>query len=251
MTENHTFACSKNKPGNKSTEMETMTLQAKPRKALGKVATKAVRKENLIPCVLYGGDEIQHFTLAPLDLRTLVYSPEFKTVEINLDGQMHKCILKHVQYHPVDERILHIDFLRLIEEHPIKIEVPVSFQGVAIGLKSGGKLIKKMRSVKIKTTPEFLIDKIVLDTTAMELGQSARIKDLIIGEGIEILNNEDIPVASIDIPRALRTADDATAATPVAAAATPAAAAPAAKAAAGDKKAPAAKAAAPAAKPKK
>lgn len=231
--------------------METMTLQAIPRKALGKVATKAVRKENLIPCVLYGGDAIQHFTLAPLDLRTLVYSPEFKIVEINLDGQVHKCILKHVQYHPVDERILHIDFLRLIEEHPIKIQIPVSFQGVAIGLKSGGKLIKKMRSVKIKTTPEFLIDKIVLDTTSMELGQSARIKDLIIGEGIEILNNEDIPVASIDIPRALRTADEPSAVTPSAAAATPAAAAPAAKAAAGDKKAPAAKAAAPAAKPKK
>lgn len=234
--------------------METMTLQAKPRTALGKVATKAVRKENLIPCVLYGGNEIQHFTLAPLDLRTLVYSPEFKTVEINLDGVIHRCILKNVQYHPVDERILHIDFLRLIENHPIKIEVPVSFQGVAIGIKSGGKLIKKMRSVKIKTTPEFLIDKIVLDTTSMELGSSSRIKDLIIGDGIEILNNEDIPVASIDIPRALRTADDATAATATTAvaASTPAkAAAPAAKAAAGDKKAPAGDKKAPAAKPKK
>jgi len=229
--------------------METMTLQAKPRTALGKVATKAVRKENLIPCVLYGGEEIQHFTLAPLDLRTLVYSPEFKVVEINLDGAVHKCILKNVQYHPVDERILHIDFLRLIENHPIKIEVPVSFQGLAIGLKSGGKLIKKMRSVKVKMTPENLIDKIVLDTTTMELGQSKRIKDLLVGEGVEILNNEDIPVASIDIPRALRTADDA-ATTPVAAAAaTPAAAAPAAKGATPDKKAPAAKA--PAAKPKK
>ncbi|MEP6646339.1 MAG: 50S ribosomal protein L25 [Saprospiraceae bacterium] len=227
--------------------MEVMSLQAKSRNGLGKVATKAVRKENLIPCVLYGGDEIQHFTLAPLDLRTLVYSPEFKKVEINLDGKVHSCILKHVQYHPVDERILHIDFLRLIEDHPIKIQVPVSFQGVAVGLKSGGKLIKKMRSVKVKTTPEYLIDKIVLDTTSMELGTSQRIKDLIVGEGIEILNNEDIPVASIDIPRALRTSDDA-AATPSAVATIPTAATPAAKGAApaADKKATAAKA--PAAK---
>src|SRR4030095_4735181 len=194
-----------------------------------------VRRENRVPCVLYGGEEIQHFTLAPLDLRTLVYSPEFKIVEINLDGQVYKCILKHVQYHPVDERIMHIDFLRLIEDHPIKIEVPVSFQGLALGLKSGGKLIKKMRSVKIKTTPENLIDKIVLDTTPMALGQSARIKDLVVGDGIEILNGENIPVASIDVPRALRAEPEATtiataAATPaVAAAATPAA--PAGKAA--------------------
>lgn len=225
--------------------MEVMTLQAKPRKGLGKVATKAIRKENLIPCVLYGGDEIQHFTLAPLDLRTLVYSPEFKIVEINLDGTIHKCILKNVQYHPVDERILHIDFLRLIEDHPIKIDVPISFQGLAVGLKSGGKLIKKMRSVTVKTTPEHLIDKIVLDTTSMELGQSSRIKDLVLSEGIEILNNENIPVASIDIPRALRTGTEETttaAVTPAAGAAvTPVAGAAATPAAAGKAAPPAAK----------
>ena len=152
--------------------MEVMTLNASTRKDLGKVATKAVRKSNLIPCVLYGGNELQHFTLAPLDLRTLVYSPEFKVVEINVDGQVHKCILKSVQYHPVTDSIMHIDFLRLIENHPIKIEVPISFEGVAHGLKAGGKLIKKMRKVKIKTLPENLIDKIVLDTTSMGLGQS-------------------------------------------------------------------------------
>jgi large subunit ribosomal protein L25 len=229
--------------------MEVMTLQATPRKEFGKTASKTIRRENMIPCVLYGGEDVQHFTLAPLDLRKLVYSPEFKIVEINLDGQVHKCILKHVQYHPVDEKILHIDFLRLIEDHPIKIEVPVSFQGVAVGLKSGGKLIKKMRSVKIKATPEHLIDKIVLDTTNMELGTSQRIKDLIVSDEIEILNSENIPVASIEIPRALRLGDETTATaatpgatpagtTPVVAAATPAA--PAA-AAGKDKKAPAKK----------
>ncbi len=212
--------------------MEVMTLQAKGRKNLGKVATKAVRKDKLIPCVLYGGDEIQHFTLAPLDLRTLVYSPEFKIVEINLDGNVHKCILKHVQYHPVDERIMHIDFLRLIDEHPIKIEVPISFEGIAVGLKSGGKLIKKMRSVKVKLTPELLIDKIVLDTTPMELGQSHRIKDLVVAEGIEILNNENIPVATVGIPRALRSGPEETpGATAIATAVTPVAGAPGAPAA--------------------
>jgi large subunit ribosomal protein L25 len=216
--------------------MEVMTLQAQTRKNLGKVATKAVRKEKLIPCVLYGGEDILHFTLTPLDLRSLVYSPEFKIVEIDLDGTKHRCILKHVQYHPVDERILHIDFLRLIEEHPIKIEVPISFQGLAIGLKSGGKLIKKMRSVKIKTTPENLIDKIVLDTTPMTLGQSARIKDLVVGDGVEILNGENIPVASIDIPRALRAEPEAT--TIATAAATPAATTTAAPAAPAGKAAP-------------
>ena len=211
--------------------MEVFKLTAQPRTDLGKVATKAVRKENRVPCVLYGSDEIQHFTLAPLDLRTLVYSPEFQVVEIDLDGTLHRCILKDVHYHPVDERILHIDFLRLVEDHPVKVNVPISFQGVAVGIKSGGKLIKKMRNVTIKTTPEHLIDKIVLDTTPMELGQSLRIKDLKEYEGIEVLNNENIPVATIEVPRALRTGTDDTATTP-AAAATPAATPAAAKTAA-------------------
>ncbi len=108
---------------------------------------------------------------------------------------------------------MHIDFLRLIENHPIKIEVPISFEGVAVGLKAGGKMIKKMRKVKIKTIPENLIDKIVLDTTPMGLGQSQRIKDLQLAEGVEVLNNENIPIATIDIPRALRgaAAEDAAA----------------------------------------
>src|SRR6187402_1761511 len=213
--------------------MEVMTLNASPRTDLGKKATKANRKANRIPCVLYGGNELQHFTLAPLDLRTLVYSPEFKVVEINVSGTIHKCILKSVQYHPVTESIMHIDFLRLIDNHPIKIEVPISFEGIANGLKSGGKLIKKMRKVKIKTLPENLVDKITLDITPMELGQSQRIKDLQLSEGIEVLNNENIPIATIDIPRALRgaAAEDATAkAAPAAKAAAPAAKAAAAPA---------------------
>ncbi len=226
--------------------MEVFKLTAQPRTNLGKVATKADRKGNRVPCVLYGSEEIQHFTLAPLDLRTLVYSPAFKIVEIDLDGTLHKCILKDVQYHPVDEKILHMDFLRLVEDHPIKVNIPISFEGVASGIKSGGKLIKRMRNVTIKTTPAHLIDKIVLDTTPMGLGQSQRIKDLKEYEGIEILNNENIPVATIDVPRALRgvTEDTTAAAGATPAKAAPAKAAPAAKAPAA--KAPAAKA--PAAK---
>lgn len=212
--------------------MEVLTLNAAPRTNLGKTATKAIRKDNRIPCVLYGGNEIQHFTLAPLDLRPLIYSPEFKIVEINLNGENHRCILKSAQFHPVTDNIMHIDFLRLIENHPVKVDVPISFEGIAQGLKAGGKLIKKMRKVTIKTIPQQLIDRAVLDTTTMGLGQSQRVKDLITGEGIQILNNENIPVATIDIPRALRGAgaEDAAGATPGAKTAAAPAKAPAAAA---------------------
>jgi len=191
--------------------MEVLTLNAIPRKDLGKAATKAVRNADLVPCVLYGGNENLHFTVVPLDLRELIYSPEFKVVEINLEGETHRCIIKSAQFHPVTDKVLHIDFLRLIDNHKVKVDIPISFEGIAVGIKEGGKLIKKMRKVSIKTVPAHLIDKIVLNTTRMKLGESLRIKDLQVSEGIEILNNSNIPIATIEIPRALRGGDAATA----------------------------------------
>lgn len=186
--------------------MEVITLQAEPRTSLGKAATKSDRRNDTVPCVLYGGNEIHHFTVKPLALRDLVYTPQFKTVIIELGGTSYTCILKDLQVHPVTEKILHVDFLRLIDNHPIKVEVPVSFEGVAQGLKSGGKMIKKVRKVKIKSLPHNLVDKLVLDTTPMGLGQTQRVRDLEIPNGVEVLNNSSIPVATIDIPRALRQA---------------------------------------------
>lgn len=184
--------------------MQVVTLAGAARKNLGKTATKAVRNADLVPCVLYGSNEVQHFTVKPLDLRPIVYTPEFHIVEIHLDGQPHRAILKDVQVHPVNEKIMHVDFLRLVENHPVKVNVPVAFEGIAQGLKSGGKLIKKIRSVNIKAVPANLVDKIVLDTTEMGLGQTQRIKDLQVPEGVDVLHNGNIPLASIDVPRALR-----------------------------------------------
>lgn len=186
--------------------MEVVTLQAEPRTTLGKSASKSTRRSDNVPCVLYGGKEVHHFTVKPLDLRDLVYTPQFKTVVVELGGTSYNCILKDIQVHPVTEKIMHADFLRLIDNHPIKVEVPVSFEGVAQGLKSGGKMIKKVRKVKIKSLPSALVDKLVLDTTSMGLGQTQRVRDLEVPAGVEVLNNSSIPLATIDIPRALRQA---------------------------------------------
>ena len=97
-------------------------------------------------------------------------------VEINLEGEIHRCIIKSAQFHPVTDKVLHIDFLRLIDNHKVKVDIPISFEGIAVGIKEGGKLIKKMRKVSIKTVPEHLIDKIVLNTTRMKLGESLQNK---------------------------------------------------------------------------
>lgn len=192
--------------------MQVITINGQIRKDLGKKGAKAVRDQEQIPCVLYGGDEVVHFSTTPADVRHLIYSADFKIAEVVVDGKPFKCILKDKQFHPVTDAILHLDFLRLVDNQPVKVEVPLRFKGTAAGVKAGGKLLQKLRTVKIKTIPQKLVDEINLDVSHLELGQSVRVRDIAAIEGVEILNSPSIPVATIEIPRALRSAAQAEAA---------------------------------------
>lgn len=192
--------------------MQVITINGQIRKDLGKKGAKAVRDQEQIPCVLYGGDEVVHFSTTPADVRHLIYSADFKIAEVVVDGKPFKCILKDKQFHPVTDAILHLDFLRLVDDQPVKVEVPLRFKGTAAGVKAGGKLLQKLRTVKIKTIPQKLVDEINLDVSHLELGQSVRVRDIAAIEGVEILNSPSIPVATIEIPRALRSAAQAEAA---------------------------------------
>ena len=186
--------------------MQTVAIKGEARTDLGKKFTKSVRNEGMIPCVLYGKDEVAHFSTTLKDIKSIVYTPDFKVAEIELAGKTYRCILKDVQYHPVTDEILHIDFLKLIDGHPVKVEVPVKFTGTSPGVKSGGKLIQQVRRIKIKTVPEKIVDELTLDISSLELGQSIRVRDIQAIEGIEIMNSPGIPVALVEIPRALRSA---------------------------------------------
>ncbi|MEL6141512.1 MAG: 50S ribosomal protein L25, partial [Bacteroidota bacterium] len=117
-----------------------------------------------------------------------------------------KAIIKDIQFHPVTDEIMHIDFLALQDGHPIKVNVPVGFEGNSPGVRAGGKLQQTVRKVSMKTTPDKLVDKIILDISHLELGQAVRVRDIAPMEGVEILNPAGQPVASIEIPRALRSA---------------------------------------------
>ncbi len=184
--------------------MEFVAVQGEPRELARKKGAKAVRREGKIPCVLYGGTEAKHFSVEPLAVREVIYTPEFKGVELDIDGEKVKCFVKDVQYHPVTDEIVHIDFLRLVDGRKVKVDIPVSFQGVAPGLKSGGNFIKKLRKISIKTVPEKLVNELNLDVSTLELGHSLRVRDIEGHEGIEILNNPAQPVASIEVPRILK-----------------------------------------------
>ena len=186
--------------------MKNVVIKGELRTDLGKKGTKGVRAKGLIPCVIYGGDNPVHFSVQFSEIKDIIYTPDFKIANIEVGGESFRAILKSYQMHPVTEAVEHIDFLRLIDGHPVKVELPVRFYGVSPGVKLGGKLLQTLRKIKVKTTPQHLRDEILMDISSMELGQSIRVRDIKGIEGIEIMSSPGIPVATIEIPRALRSA---------------------------------------------
>ena len=186
--------------------MTSVEIQGNTRSEFGKKGSKVDRNNGNIPAVMYGGNDVIHFTVTPAAVKHLIYTPDFKLADLEIDGKHYRAILKSVQFHPVTDQILHIDFLRLIDKTPIKVEIPLRFKGVSPGVKVGGKLIQQLRKIKIKTTPEFLVDELKADISKLELGQALRVTEVIIPNGVEIINNPATPVALIEIPRALKAA---------------------------------------------
>ena len=184
--------------------MEIVAVSGKLRTKLGKKGSAQVRREGAIPCVMYDAKNVIHFSATINEVKHLIYTPKFKLAEVTVDGKTYKCILKDYQMHPVTDEVIHIDFLHLLENQSVKIQVPVEFVGSSPGVKVGGKLQQMLRRVSLKTTPKHLVDKVTLDISNLELGQSVRIRDLNKMEGIEVMNNPGVPVAIVEIPRALR-----------------------------------------------
>lgn len=186
--------------------MEIIALQGHSKEGSGKGVARKIRGNGQIPAVMYksGGGDALHFILNTSDFRHLIYTPKFKMAEITLDGKVYKCIVKDIQFHPVTDEVLHLDFLELVPGVKFKATVPLRFVGQAPGVKAGGKFLPKLRQLNILTTPEKVVDEVSADISSMELGSTIRVRDVIIPEGVEITNTSAVPVASIEIPRALR-----------------------------------------------
>jgi large subunit ribosomal protein L25 len=186
--------------------MEIIALQGQPKPGSGKEEVKRIRRNGQVPAVIYksGGGDALSFALNAPEVRSLIYTSKFKLTEITIDGKVHKAIVKDIQFHPVTDAVIHIDFLELVPGIKFKAEVPLRFAGQAPGVKAGGKFIPKLRQVKIMTTPETVVDEVSADISAMDLGSTIRVRDIELPNGVEVLNNGAIPIASIEIPRALR-----------------------------------------------
>ncbi|HZG23994.1 MAG TPA: 50S ribosomal protein L25 [Chitinophagaceae bacterium] len=220
--------------------MKTITIDGQLRTENGKQATRLLRSEDKVPGVIYGGTKEVNFSAPASAFKSLVYTPEFQLTEVNVDGQSYRCILKDLQFDKVTDQLLHVDLLELVEDKKVTATLPLKLKGIPVGVKGGGKLITKMKSLKIKTLPKYLRENIEVDISALELNGNIRVQD-VVAENYEILNSPRIPIASVVLTRQLKqeeaTTDKTAAKAPAAAPAKAAAAAPAAPA----KAAPAAK----------
>ncbi|MCS7078249.1 MAG: 50S ribosomal protein L25/general stress protein Ctc [Bacteroidia bacterium] len=182
--------------------MEVLSITGTLR-GTGKKDAKAVRSQGNVPCVIYGvRPQPIHFSTHRLNFREIVYTPNVKFVDIHIDNQTMRTILKEVQFHPVTNEIIHADFLEISENKKITMEIPVSFTGRSVGVSKGGKLLPKMRKLKIKALPKDMPSTINIDITDLDVGKSIRIGD-IKAENIEILHNKSIPVVSVIATRAM------------------------------------------------
>ena len=208
--------------------MQTITIEGQLRTGLGKQATRQLRSEGKVPGVIYGGASELNFSAPVTAFKNLVYTPNFQLAEIKLEGKTYRCILKDIQFNKVTDSLDHLDFLELVEGKKVTATIPLKFTGAAKGVKDGGKLITKMKSLRVKAYPKDLRENIVVDLTDLELNGNVRVQDVKV-ENYEILNSPRIPVASIVLTRVLKQEETAAApaagAAPAAAAAAPAAAA--------------------------
>lgn len=185
--------------------MKSLEIKGKVRETTGKKDSKQLRKKELVPCVIYSGTDPIHFYAPFSEFRPLVYTPDVFLININLDGEIHKVILQDLQWHPVEEQLMHADFLRIKEDKPIKIDLPLTITGTAKGIKSGGKLKVNLRKIKVKGLVKNLPDLIAVDVTELDLGQSVKVGDLHF-EGVEFLAPKSNVVATISVTRASRAA---------------------------------------------
>ena len=183
--------------------MKSITIKGSKRESLGKVATKALRNADKVPCVLYGSENPLHFSANELDFSKLVYTPNAHTVVLDIEGgQKINAILQDIQFHPVNDKILHVDFYQLSDDKEVNMEIPVIIEGAAPGVMlEGGNLMVNKRKLKVRALPNNLPDSIAVDISELKLGNKISIADLVSGD-FTILHPDNTVVCKIRTSRA-------------------------------------------------
>jgi len=209
--------------------MKTVKLSGSPRANVGKTDANMLRANGMVPCVIYGAGEQIHFSADIRHFKNIIFTPETNLVDVEINGKTYTTVLQEAQYHKINDKLIHADFLQVSENKPVTVYLPVKTTGQSEGVKAGGKLVVKLRKVKVKGLIAKLPEYIELDITKLAIGKSISAGDISI-DGITLLHPKNISIVSVDTTRAVAQAE--TTAAPAAAAKTaaaPAKAAPAKK----------------------
>jgi large subunit ribosomal protein L25 len=191
--------------------MKSFAISGSPRENVGKRDAKELRYQSLVPAVLYGGASQSHFAVSAADLKTVVYTPVVHFIDLDIAGAKSQAIIKDMQFHPLTGEIQHVDFLLLDENKPVTIEIPISLSGTSPGVKMGGKLVQKLRKLRVKGLPKDFVDNIDVSIEGLEVGKSVRVGDIKVPNLI-ITNAAEDTILSITTSRALRQAEQEAAA---------------------------------------
>src|ERR1700744_610158 len=186
--------------------MKSIAISGSPRENVGKRDAKELRYQDLVPAVLYGGKTQTHFAVSAADLKPVVYTPVVHFIDITVAGAKSQAIIKDIQFHPLNEQIIHIDFLLLDEKKPITNEIPVKLTGTSPGVKTGGKLVQKLRKLRVKALPKDHLDAIEVSIAELEVGKSVKVGDIKLDK-LTILNAKEDTIVSVTTSRALRQAE--------------------------------------------
>ena len=191
--------------------MKEINVTGQKRENLGKKASKALRKEGLVPCNLYGLAEqdgkpvAMSFTVAMAELRKIIYTPHIYVINLVIDGESHTAILKEIQFHPVTDAVLHVDFLEVNDQKPITIGIPVKLTGLAQGVRDGGRMNLSIRKINVTAPYQQIPEHLEIDVTALKIGKSIKVGELSF-EGLEIATSKEVIVCSIKMTRAAMSA---------------------------------------------
>jgi large subunit ribosomal protein L25 len=190
--------------------MKTITIEGHLRTDHGKKAARQIRSQESVPAVIYGGAQEVNFYASAKAFKPLVYTGEFQIAEVTVDGKSYRCILKDLQFDKVTDALIHLDLLELVDDKKVVATLPLKFVGTSVGVKEGGKLVIKIKSLKVKALPKDLVETINVDITNLALNGNIRVED-VKAPGLEIMNSPRIPIASVVMTRQLKQ-EEATAA---------------------------------------
>ena len=187
--------------------MKEINVTGQKRENLGKKASKALRKEGLVPCNIYGLAEkdgkpaAMAFAVSMAELRKIIYTPHIYVINLVIDGESHTAILKEIQFHPVTDAVLHVDFLEVNDQKPITIGIPVKLTGLAQGVRDGGRMNLSIRKIEVKAPYQQIPEHLDIDVTALQIGKSIKVGQLSF-EGLELVTGKEVIVCSIKMTRA-------------------------------------------------